>query len=744
MDIGNLNTKIKNVRGTLDLDGMKSKIDKVSSAVKSLNETKIALNKVGNSINGIKSLTESLPIVKEELANLIPVAPIVELTNKMPGLEDKMNKALTAAEEEIIQQMSARPWTNPDTGFVGIPKAEKADIIAGVKKANKLLGTPASIQSNINKITGSLPKFDDIMKGIVPTNLLGAAKDSLDKVAKLEAAAESLGSNLTGSLNRLSDIPNGLKSLTSGIGGINSSLNIDLDIAIKGADKILDTVTEVDKTIQTTLGVIQNTKLAAENHIRRGIEDIAGSVMEIEDVIQSVKDLKEEKFEKVINNINTATLISSLKQGKIVPYKDPDTGKITTFGSDLVPYKDPDTGKITIPGIPPEQARAIIEDELGVQINKLEDKVNDLTIDLNSNITLDEDFPALSASQIEIGQSASNWDGSKTAISGKTRIAENIGEYAFSRVQSQEELVAEFNSVTREITEMIVHWTGHFLDQAYAGAAEVHERSIALNHDGCSYHYIIKKNGQIERGRPVYIAGQHAPGHDDFSIAIAFVGGLNSYSDEKKEDWVYGNESLTASQYKSFETICKAFYVIWPGCNIFGHNEINKQELDPGFNVAGYLKNRFKTTNQSDPSLPGKDQDDLVGEELMLSDAVSIYNAPAVAISVPAAEIPQVVDKEQIRTATVLPGKVPVAIHNYDELVNLLNENKLKAGDIIKSFDIIPDEVLRVEVNNQSVGDYLKQGLDLEDATNAAVEIKDKAGKVIKTIDDFKFWGSGA
>jgi ribosomal protein S4 len=68
----------------------------------------------------------------------------------------------------------------------------------------------------------------------------------------------------------------------------------------------------------------------------------------------------------------------------------------------------------------------------------------------------------------------------------------------------------------------------------------------------------------------------------------------------------------------------------------------------------------------------------------------------------------------------------------------------LKAGDIIKSFDIIPDEVLRVEVNNQSVGDYLKQGLDLEDATNAAVEIKDKAGKVIKTIDDFKFWGSGA
>ena len=744
MDIGNLNTRIKNVRGTLDLDGMKSKIDKVSKAAKSLSETKMALNKVGNSINGIKSLTESLPIAKEGIANLIPVAPIVELTNKMPGLEDKMNKSLTAEEAEIVQQMSARPWTNPDTGFVGIPKTENADIRAGIKKANKLLGTPASIQSNINKVTGSLPKFDDIMKGIVPTNLLGAAKDSLDKVAKLEAAAESLGSNLTGSLSRLSNIPNGLKSLTSGIGGINSSLNVDLDIAIKNADKILDTVTEVDNTLQTKLGVMQNTKLATENHIKRGIEDLAGSVMKTEDIIQSVKDLKEEKFEKVINDINSATLVRSLEQGKIVPYKDPDTGEITTFGSSLVPYIDPDTGKITIPGIPPEQARAIIENELGIEISKLENKVNDLTIDLNSNVTSDENFPALSASQVEIGQSASNWDGSKTVISSNTRIAENIGEYAFSRVQSQEELVAEFNSVTREITEIIVHWSSHFLDQAHAGAAEVHERSIALNHDGCSYHYIIKKNGQIERGRPVYIAGQHSPRHDDYSIGIAFVGGLNSYSDEKKENWVYGNESLTASQYKAFETICKAFYIIWPGCNIFGHNELDEHELDPGFDVGGYLKNRFKTTNQADPSLPGMDQDDLIGEQIMLSDALTTYNAPAVAMTVPPAEIPQIADKEQIRTATSLPGEVPVSIHNYDEMINLLNQNKLKDGDIIKSFDIIPDEILRVGVNNQSVGDYLKQGLNLEDATNAAIEIKDKTGKVIETVDDFKFWGSGA
>ena len=745
MDIKNLNSKLNNVRGTLDFENLTSKVDIVGKGLKSLSDTKMLLNKVGNSINGIKSVTESLPEAKESIANLIAVAPIVELTNKMPGLEDKMNKSLTAAEAEIVQQMSARPWTNPDTGFVGIPKTENADIRAGIKKANKLLGTPASIQSNINKVTGSLPKFDDIMKGIVPTELLSAAKDSLDKVAKLEALADGLGTNLTGNLNRLTSIPTQLKGLTSGLGGISSALNVDLDISIKGVDQILKTVTDVDNSINAKLGVIQNAKLSAENHIKRGIQDLAGSVLSIENTIQSVKDLKEENFTKVINDINKASIIKSATDGKIVPWKNPNTGEVTTFGSNIVPYVNPDTGQITIPGMDPAQSRAIIESQLGISISDIENKVNSLTTDLSTNVeTDDNDAPPLSAPQSDIGQAASNWDGNKTTISDNSRKVENPGEYAFTRVNTYDELVAEFNSVKREITEMIVHWSSHFLDQAHAGAAEVHARSIALNHQGCSYHYIIKKNGQIERGRPVYIEGEHAPGHDKYSIGIAFIGGLNSYSSEKKENWVYGRESLTSSQYISFDMMCKAFYTIWPGCSIFGHNELQDQELDPGFDVGSYLKNRYKKTNQTDPSLPAMDQDALVGESPMASDALTQYNAPNVIPTPAPAVSPNVVDKEQVKTAIPLPEKIPVAVHGYDEIVSLLNDKKLKAGDVIKSFDVIPDEVLRVGVNNQSVGDYLKQGLNLEDATNAATEIKDKAGKVIETVDDFKFWGSGA
>ena len=56
MDIGNLNSKLRNVRGTLDFKNLTSKIDEVGKQIKSLNETKMLLNKVGNSINGLNRL----------------------------------------------------------------------------------------------------------------------------------------------------------------------------------------------------------------------------------------------------------------------------------------------------------------------------------------------------------------------------------------------------------------------------------------------------------------------------------------------------------------------------------------------------------------------------------------------------------------------------------------------------------------------------------------------------------------
>ena len=720
MDIRGLNDKLNNVRGTLDFQNLTSKIDKVSSGIKALNQTKLALNKAGNSINGIKSLTESLPVAKESIANLVAVAPIATLTNEMPGLEDKMNKALASAEEEIVQQMSARPWTNPDTGEVFTPKTAVATLRSGIKKANKLVGTPQSIQSAINKVTGELPDFDKIMKGIVPAELSDFAKDGLAKVAALESAANALETNLTGALSNITALPNQLKKLTNGLGGLQGALNVDLDISIKGVDNILNTVTKVDAGINNALGLVQSAKLAADDHLTRGIKDLAGGVLDFDQTLQAVKDLKNENFTSVINNINSAAILKSAKLGKIVPYLDPDTGKIT------------------IPGMPLEQARAIIENQMGKITTDIETKINSLTTDLSTNIVSDDaDSPPLSSERVEIGQAASNWAGSQTVISESKRKIKNPGEYAFTRVNSPEELVAEFNSVKREITEMVLHWSEHFLDQSHAGAEEVHERAVALNQDGIGYHYVIKKNGQIERGRPVYIEGRHADNHDKYSIGVVFIGGMNSYSTEKKEYWKHGKESLTTAQMKTLDIIIKSYYAIWPGCSVFGHNDIEHWAQDPGFDVGGYLKNRFKTTNQTDPALENVDQDALVAEQVMLSDAITENNAPFVVPSPAPAIIPPVPDKEQVKTASPLPAAIPVLAQGYDEIVQLLNDNILKEGDVIKPKELITDEVVNVVLDREKQAEFIAEGKSIIEATRGALGIRNMLGIPINSLKSY-------
>ena len=48
---------------------------------------------------------------------------------------------------------------------------------------------------------------------------------------------------------------------------------------------------------------------------------------------------------------------------------------------------------------------------------------------------------------------------------------------------------------------------------------------IVLHHVG--YHYVVHKDGLIERGRPVDMIGSHAQGSNAFSVGICMVGDFN-------------------------------------------------------------------------------------------------------------------------------------------------------------------------------------------------------------------------
>ena len=173
-----------------------------------------------------------------------------------------------------------------------------------------------------------------------------------------------------------------------------------------------------------------------------------------------------------------------------------------------------------------------------------------------------------------------------------------FGSYRFDVVGTKEELVAEMRNTSRDITEFVVHWTETFKNQNLT-AEDIHEWHIDKGFTGIGYHYIITRDGKLQRGRPLNLIGDHAPefNHNQFSIGIAFVGGFNCSTNTKNPDRFLSSESFTRSQWTAFDAFCEAFYTVFNAGQAWGHNDISNLNTDPGFDVPRFVKGGFNKEN---------------------------------------------------------------------------------------------------------------------------------------------------
>ena len=76
----------------------------------------------------------------------------------------------------------------------------------------------------------------------------------------------------------------------------------------------------------------------------------------------------------------------------------------------------------------------------------------------------------------------------------------------------------------RDVTDQIViHHTGNPTDDDLS-AEEIHESHLAQGWAGIGYHFVIRKDGAIELGRPMDTIGAHAYGYNSHSIGIHVCG----------------------------------------------------------------------------------------------------------------------------------------------------------------------------------------------------------------------------
>ena len=80
----------------------------------------------------------------------------------------------------------------------------------------------------------------------------------------------------------------------------------------------------------------------------------------------------------------------------------------------------------------------------------------------------------------------------------------------------------------RTITLIIIHCSAVRPDQT-SSAADIEKWHRRDNHwkNGIGYHYVIRRDGQIEPGRPEWLIGAHCVNHNAHSIGICYEGGLD-------------------------------------------------------------------------------------------------------------------------------------------------------------------------------------------------------------------------
>lgn len=96
---------------------------------------------------------------------------------------------------------------------------------------------------------------------------------------------------------------------------------------------------------------------------------------------------------------------------------------------------------------------------------------------------------------------------------------------------------------------------------------------------GCGYHYVIRRNGVVEKGRPDNKMGAHVKGFNHNSLGICLVGGLDSNRKAAPE--------YTDEQWASLEKLVKDLHSKYPDAKIMGHRDFPDQnKACPCFDVS--------------------------------------------------------------------------------------------------------------------------------------------------------------
>lgn len=134
----------------------------------------------------------------------------------------------------------------------------------------------------------------------------------------------------------------------------------------------------------------------------------------------------------------------------------------------------------------------------------------------------------------------------------------------------------------RLITLLIIHCSAVMPFQT-SSVEQINQWHLARGwKNGVGYHYVIRRDGNIEEGRPEEMVGAHCLNHNKHSIGICYEGGLDAKG--KPAD------TRTDAQKKAMLNLLVELKKKYPNALIVGHNAFSSKSC-PCFDAAKEYKN---------------------------------------------------------------------------------------------------------------------------------------------------------
>jgi len=129
----------------------------------------------------------------------------------------------------------------------------------------------------------------------------------------------------------------------------------------------------------------------------------------------------------------------------------------------------------------------------------------------------------------------------------------------------------------RQRTDLLVVHVSATPPHMDIGVKEIDAMHRARGWSGIGYHFVIRRNGEIEIGRPLNEIGAHVAGYNSRSVGVCMVGGVDRSG--RPED------NATPQQYASLENLLKQLSTTFPAARVCGH-----RDLSPDKNRNGIIE----------------------------------------------------------------------------------------------------------------------------------------------------------